>query len=274
MKIQSFISEYRHEKVKQLDCCYSNFYQQQEKFNFLPGHEAIILALPKYIDEYLRDTRPVVHNNRRGRYSFILEEMIQTAESNLSRDEKHPRYPDTIRFFFTFIFLVCGRFCYEMLQANLPIPSTKTICKFCNILKIQHPLAFFLYVFYSELRAKELSEYLERLKCTKSVWLSEDATAIVSKVVYDPLTDQLVGLVLPADKSNGCPKIASFTATNAEIIKEYLKQERSTVLYLVMAQPLDGSIPPFVLQMFGSDNKFKSEHVLQRWKYTIAELKQ
>lgn len=124
-----------------------------------------------------------------------------------------------------------------------------------------------------KLRAKELSEYLDRVKSTKYVWLSEDATAIVSKVVYDPSTDQLVGLVLQRDNSTGCPKLFSFLATNAETIKQHLEQSRSTVLYLVMAQPLDESIPPFVLQMFGNDNKFSSENVIKRCKYTVAELK-
>lgn len=124
-----------------------------------------------------------------------------------------------------------------------------------------------------KLRAKELSNYLDQMNCTKYVWLSEDTTAIISKVVYDPSTNQLVGIVPPIDKTTGCSKILSFTATNAEIIKQHLLKTKSTVVYLVMAQPLDEAIPPFVLQMFGSDNKFYSKDVIKRWKYTVCELK-
>lgn len=101
--------------------------------------------------------------------------------------------------------------------------------------------------------------------------MSEDATAIVSKITYDPSTNQLVGLVLPNDKTTGCPKSMSFTATDA--IKTHLERTRSTVLYLVMAQPIDETVPPFVLQMFGSDNKFSSTDVIKRWNYTVNELK-
>lgn len=127
-------------------------------------------------------------------------------------------------------------------------------------------------VIEGELRAKELAEYLDRLKCTKYVWLSEDATVITSKVTYDPSTNQLVGLVLPADKNSGCPKSFTFMAIDAETIKNHLMQKRSTVVYLVMAQPLNESIPPFVLQIFGSDNMFNTRDVVKRWNFTKAEL--
>lgn len=55
-----------------------------------------------------------------------------------------------------------------------------------------------------ELRCAELLAYLERLKTEKTVWLAEDATAIVPKINYDPKTNRLVGLLLPLN-NNGCP---------------------------------------------------------------------
>lgn len=121
------------------------------------------------------------------------------------------------------------------------------------------------------LRARELSQYLDKLKCTKCVWFSEDATAIISKVTYDPSTNQLVGL--PTDRSTGYPISLSFSAYDAETIKQHLQHSKSTVLYLIMAQPLDETVPPFVLQMFGTDNRFRSQDVVQRWNHTITELK-
>lgn len=59
-------------------------------------------------------------------------------------------------------------------------------------------------VLEGNLRCKELAEYLDNLNAVKRVWLSEDATAIVSKISYDPKTNQLIGLVLPLN-NNGCP---------------------------------------------------------------------
>lgn len=123
-----------------------------------------------------------------------------------------------------------------------------------------------------ELRARELSEYLEQMKTTRYVWLSEDASALTCKVTYNPSTNEMVGLVLPTDKKTGCPKPFSFTATDADTIKNHLTQNMSTVAYFIMAQPLDESVPPFVLQMFGSDNKFTTEDVIKRWNFTKQEL--
>lgn len=123
-----------------------------------------------------------------------------------------------------------------------------------------------------QLRAKELSEYLDRMKTVKHIWLSEDATAILMKVDYDPSTNQLIGIVLPNDKTTGCPKPFTFMATDAETIKRHLMREKSTVIYVVMAQPIDETIPPFVLQMSGSNNRFNSHDVIKRWNYTKNEL--
>lgn len=43
-------------------------------------------------------------------------------------------------------------------------------------------------------------------------------------------------------------------------------------MYIIMAQPLKRNIPPFVLSIFGTDNKFKSNHVLSRWDFVKTEL--
>lgn len=123
------------------------------------------------------------------------------------------------------------------------------------------------------IRSKELSDYLDNLQAVKTVWLSEDATAIVAKVVYDSVTNQMVGIVLPMDEATGCPKPFTFLATDAEIIKQHLTNDRSSVVYLLMAQPLDEKIPPFVLQMFGSNQKFTTKDVVHRWDLITNELK-
>lgn len=46
----------------------------------------------------------------------------------------------------------------------------------------------------------------------------------------------------------------------------------STLVYLVMAQPMKKGIPPFVLTVFGTNNTFKAAD-MQRWKYIESELK-
>lgn len=50
------------------------------------------------------------------------------------------------------------------------------------------------------LRTKELAHFLGEHRTKKIVWLSEDATAIVPKIKYDPKTNQVVGILLPTYK--------------------------------------------------------------------------
>lgn len=60
-------------------------------------------------------------------------------------------------------------------------------------------------VIEGQLRCKELATFLDCHKTKKIVWLSEDATALISRISYDPMTNQIVGIVLPTDSNNGCP---------------------------------------------------------------------
>lgn len=59
-------------------------------------------------------------------------------------------------------------------------------------------------VIEGELRCGHLATFLDAHKTEKVVWLSEDATALASKINYDPITNQLVGIILPTN-GNGCP---------------------------------------------------------------------
>lgn len=130
-KIENHITVNHMETIKTFNCCHSNYYKNLTTFRFLPGHASIISALPKYIENY-KIAYQSSNFELNGRYSFILEEMVRTAESNLFKDSNHATYSDTIRYFATYIFLLCGRSCYEMLRANLPLPSTKTICEYTS----------------------------------------------------------------------------------------------------------------------------------------------
>lgn len=123
-----------------------------------------------------------------------------------------------------------------------------------------------------ELRSRKLLDYLEKTKSPKSIFLSEDGSGIVQNIVFDRRSNQLVGLVLPLNDQTGMPELFSYEAKSAEEIEQYCKLQKSHLVYIVCAQPLKKGVPPFILQIFGTNNKFKSEHVLKRWKYTIAEL--
>lgn len=124
-----------------------------------------------------------------------------------------------------------------------------------------------------KLRCEELHEYLGKMNAPRDVWLSEDGSGIEPKACYDSRTDQIVGLVLPMEKETGMPIPYSYIPSSLKDMEDQMMLPKSTHLYTVMAQPAKENVPPFMLQLFGTDSKFKSEHVQKRWEYTKEELK-
>lgn len=129
--IECHVSENRN-ILHDLECKHSNYYQNQSPFKFLPGHRILLNSLNEHVRRLREYTSQQDHSgsdNNDKHFSTILTELLKTAESNAVMDKNHARYSDTIRFFFTYIYLQCGKGCYETLNRNLPIPSTKTIRK-------------------------------------------------------------------------------------------------------------------------------------------------
>lgn len=111
---------------------------------------------------------------------------------------------------------------------------------------------------------------MEKWKAPKVVSVSEDATRMIGKVCHDTHTNNLLGFSSPLDK-NGMPILDSFPARNvAEMQKHF--NGISTMAYTLMAQPLAQNVPPFVLTLFSTDNKFKAADVLNRFTFVKQEL--
>lgn len=104
-------------------------YENTIKFKFKPGHKSRILLLPNQIENsegtQVKDNSVSKTNN----FSQILKTFIETAESNFGRPPNGYRYDEINRNFSTFVYLLCGRACYDTLSANLPIPSSHAIRK-------------------------------------------------------------------------------------------------------------------------------------------------
>lgn len=124
-----------------------------------------------------------------------------------------------------------------------------------------------------ELRCMQLEAYLSERNAGNNIWLCEDASGLIGKIQYDQTFDQLIGLVLPLDENNGCPKRYEHTARDQEEITKFMQHSKSSLVYIVMAVPLKQGVPPFILQMYGTDNKFKGNDVIKRWNHTIQALK-
>lgn len=117
-------------------------------------------------------------------------------------------------------------------------------------------------------------KYLNQHNAGNDVWICEDGSGLIPKVLYDPASDELIGMTLPIVNGTGCPKRFESTTSNEEEIKKFCSMTKSSHVYLVLAIPLKEGVPPYILQLYGTDNRFNSENVVNRWNYTIEELKE
>lgn len=65
----------------------------------------------------------------------------------------------------------------------------------------------------------------------------------------------------------------TFEAKSAEDIERYMQLPQSTLVYIIVAQPLKLGVPPFILQIYGTNNRFDSDSVLKRWTHIESQLK-
>lgn len=125
------IEKYVNENLN--DVLVNSIYSNMKEFSFLPGHKAILLSLPSYVDEFDRttqksstdcfvDTLPL---------SYIMKKMIKTGMKNYDRDKKHNQFLVEIKHWATYLYMMCGKACYEILCHNLPLPQANTIRKYC-----------------------------------------------------------------------------------------------------------------------------------------------
>lgn len=164
--------------------------------------------------------------------------------------------------------MIAGPLAYETLQKNLPysLPSLSSTNRYiqktnCRIIE-------------GVLRCEELLQFLNERKLEKVVTMSEDATRIVGRVQYDSKTNQITRFVLPLNSTNGLPVPFSFPARNVTEIMQHFDNEHniSPFVNAIIAQPI-GNEPPFCLMIYGSDNKYTSTDVCNRWIFIKSELK-
>lgn len=136
VELEKYISEFGRSIIDELDCCHSINYKNQKTFKFLPGHRSLLICLALYVQKETNIEKKVKKlPEDHEQYSIILQELIKTAQVNANKAKNQASYSDIIRYFCTFVYLTSGRAAYDILQQNLPIPSTKTICKFKILIK-------------------------------------------------------------------------------------------------------------------------------------------
>lgn len=147
-RIEKHVNEHRN-IIQDINCCHETFYKQQTVFKFLPGHCDLLITLSsalsktrskidfnsgtqneskcESVNQAFNFAQAVEHHPN---LSVILKEMIKTALRNAKYVKNSAQYTNIIRYFATYIYIIGGRSCYEVLYKNLPLPSVSTVCKF------------------------------------------------------------------------------------------------------------------------------------------------
>lgn len=104
-------------------------YRRNRPFKILPGHRALILSVPQLMIK--TETKTVKNDSKSSSaFSFVLKWLIDTAENNSGKEPKARRFQKNLQLFATYLYLMCGKSCYETLSANLPIPQAQTVGMF------------------------------------------------------------------------------------------------------------------------------------------------
>ncbi|KAK4875001.1 hypothetical protein RN001_011423 [Aquatica leii] len=174
------------------------------------------------------------------------------------------RFDIDLKRFCLYLLITAGRFLYETLYANLPktIPSITTLHRMLND-NTQ-------FIEEGTVRLEELKKFLESRYLPNVVWISKDATKITGRIEYNSKNNKIVGFCLP--QVNGLPDRKGFLALSARHTSEYFENEkRSDYAYVVMAQCPNNNSPAFCLAVYGTDNCFTHQSVLDRWSYINKE---
>lgn len=96
------------------------------------------------------------------------------------------------------------------------------------------------------------------------IWVIEDATRETSEIEYDSVSNKIVGFVLPFN--NGEANANAYLVTSATtIVNFFQKNDKANYTYVIMAKPLQDTSSAFCLSIYGTNNKFTSEDVINRW---------
>lgn len=209
------------------------------------------------------------NNNHATPSHYFLNKLLATADKNSERKSGGYRYDFETKMYSSYLRLIVGPLAYQTIHQNLQaaIPSLTSVNRYirasnCNITE-------------GILRCDELLIYLKERNLPLAVSLAEDGTKVRDCVQYSSIHNQLVGFTLPVSSVSGLPIPFSYPARNStEIMEHFLNGNPvSTFINVIMAQPI-ADVPPFCLLIFGSDNRYTSNDVSNRWKFIVTKLKE
>lgn len=112
------------------NCSHIKSYQSNQNFKFLPGHKLLLLKVaqsPPRIDKNQTFEPRFASRFKHPGFSTLLQHLIETALNNFEKAAANNRYSDLVMDFAIYIYIMAGKACYEIIAANLPLPSAVTI---------------------------------------------------------------------------------------------------------------------------------------------------
>lgn len=179
---------------------------------------------------------------------------------------KKKTYPQRLKQYCLYIYLIGGRLLYEFLAKNMGLPSISTVLKF---LASQEDLEFREGV----LKSTELLQYLMKNNYPLVGFVSEDQTKITTSLKYCTKSNNIVGLVAPLSEETGMPMTEGLAFESLQIAYNAVhKLDHAEYVNIFMYQPLAQNAVPFCMLMYGSNNKYTNAHALNRWRYILNAL--
>jgi hypothetical protein len=185
---------------------------------------------------------------------------METIISNHYRARTRYSYNDSIREFASCLFILGGRNIYEFIRLNVSglLPSLPIIQALIDSTANR--------VTEGEFRYSLMFDYISSQNIN-FVFVSEDCTSVVPRIIYDVQLDTFIGFTPHLD--DGLPQVNSFSTDSfAELEVWFETLKKSHLLNLCMIQPINSSstaCSPFVLSAFGTDNQFNTQDILMRW---------
>ena len=190
-----------------------------------------------------------------------LFHFIENISDNLMKPPNRNRYSNQVEQFAFILSILGGRRVYEFIRLNLPgsLPSLSTLA--IRFDENRENLV------EGRFRFESMRSYFKSIN-VKYAFVSEDCTGIIKKVSYDRQSNSFVGFC-PELQSDGFPRVSSFKFESFHDLENAFKNHRlSSLLNIYAIQPIaphGQRSSPFLLSAYGTDNKFDTYHLINRW---------
>lgn len=117
-------------------CNHVGTYKNQDNFEFLPGHRRCILNWCSNLrlrEKQITDPSIETFSTDHPAFKPVLREIVSSALGNQMKTSNRNRYSDIVHDFGTYIYMLGGKKCYEIMSANIQIPALTTIREYHTV---------------------------------------------------------------------------------------------------------------------------------------------